>query len=345
MEPEPGRHERLEGGSGAAPVPCPDRRREGRETQGMPAAPVPGDGPERREAGLATVRREPEAVDPGPADDGDTPAGVRPGPEGGVRVVPDDGPPGDPASLVATGQPALLVGEVGACRADHRQVGPRACRGVEPGGPAGAGDQRAQRVAARLQADALVRCRRAPDGGEKRAVAARQHQVGLRVADVRGDEERRLDRSRRPGGGRPGTWCRRGCHLGDPAVRQPMTVASYGASSISTAPPVPWSGRAPVGPMAVVSVASPGSWSGRRSGTGPWFVTGHQAAGRAPQRAGRHVRVGDGRRVGDAGQGGEAAHRSPTSGPPARARPASRRAGARAGGPASPRGPPRGGPR
>src|SRR5436309_32605 len=75
-EVEVRRHGVLEAGLRAAAVLTAGRRPDGRPPDVEAAAPVAADVAERREAGLAAVRRHAGAVDPGAADDGDAPAGV-----------------------------------------------------------------------------------------------------------------------------------------------------------------------------------------------------------------------------------------------------------------------------
>ena len=74
LEPEMLRNRALEGRLLAAPVLAPRRCERRGKADVVAAAPVAGRPAERREAGVAPVGRDADAVDPGAADDRDAPA-------------------------------------------------------------------------------------------------------------------------------------------------------------------------------------------------------------------------------------------------------------------------------
>src|SRR5205807_1248943 len=102
-----------QGRLGSAAVLRADRSAERGKAEIAAPAPVAGDRPERREAGAAPVRGEPDRVDSGATDDGYPEAAVAAGAQHGEGVVADLQPVGPVAPLQAVAQLALLALEVG----------------------------------------------------------------------------------------------------------------------------------------------------------------------------------------------------------------------------------------
>src|SRR5690349_16446794 len=86
---EVARHRLLEGRARPATILAPRRGPDPGKPDVVTAAPVAGDRTERREARVAAVRRDAEAVDAGAADDRDAPAALRPRAQDGEGVVSD----------------------------------------------------------------------------------------------------------------------------------------------------------------------------------------------------------------------------------------------------------------
>jgi HD-GYP domain-containing protein (c-di-GMP phosphodiesterase class II) len=89
----------LERGARTAPVLASRRSAERGQADVEASAPVTGDRAERRKAGVAPVGRDADAVDPGAAHDGHSPAAFRPRPEHGKSVVADAVPARPAAAL------------------------------------------------------------------------------------------------------------------------------------------------------------------------------------------------------------------------------------------------------
>src|SRR5262245_45323061 len=99
----------LEARLGASPVLASSGRDDTGETDVVASSPVAGDSAERREPRVTAVPRDADAVDARPADDGDAPAVVRPGPQDRERVVLDHGAP-RPAPFRRRRRELFLVG-------------------------------------------------------------------------------------------------------------------------------------------------------------------------------------------------------------------------------------------
>ncbi len=176
-------HDSLERRVRPAPVLPARGRRERRVADVGASAPVAGDLPEGGEARVAAVGRDADAVDPGPADDGDAPAALGACPQDGEGVVVDDRALRPAARLDRLPQLLLLAREVDA---RHVQLG----------------DLRLSRLRSRpveepiedrerlLQAEVLRRALAAADERDQLPVAADAGKVGLRGAAVDGDHVR-----------------------------------------------------------------------------------------------------------------------------------------------------------
>ena len=181
-EPEVRRHELLERRSRPAPVLAARRRPHGCRADVLAAAPVAADVAERGKARLASVGREAEAVDAGAADDGDAPAAVGAGAEHGERVVRDLDAVGPAALLRARLHVAHLRGEVDA---GEQQLGVRDgafCAGFD--------HERLDAVERSFDAVLVRRAARAAHEREEAAFVIGEHEIGLRVAAVDGEQQR-----------------------------------------------------------------------------------------------------------------------------------------------------------
>ena len=91
------------------------------EADVVTAAPVARDPAQRREPHATAVRRHADAVDPGTADDGDTPPALGAGAEHGQRVVADPDVVRPAPRLEGRAQGVLLGREVHAGEEDLRR--------------------------------------------------------------------------------------------------------------------------------------------------------------------------------------------------------------------------------
>src|SRR5581483_4265631 len=162
----------------AAAVLAARRRLDRGETDVRPAAPVAAHRAERGEPHTPSVRRDPDAVDPGPAGDGDPPPSLRARAEHGERVVPDDDAPGKVARLRGGAIRLLLVVEVDAGEQEHRQIGAIAHLVDEAG----------EDVQAALEAKVVGRALRPAHRADHLAVLTDEDDVRLRVAAVDGED-------------------------------------------------------------------------------------------------------------------------------------------------------------
>ena len=195
-QPEVSRNGALEGGLGAAAVLAAGRRRDRGHADVVASAPVAAELAERREPHLAPVRPDADAVDPGAADDRDAPAALGAGPQDGERVVGDRGRLGPAQSCDPLLEHLFLGGEVDPGHAEARDGGDR--RAV------GAGDSRLldglpeealEHLDAAVDAEVVRRAQRPAHEREDAAVGRDEREVGLRVAAVDGEDDRRAHAS------------------------------------------------------------------------------------------------------------------------------------------------------
>ena len=148
---------------------------------------------ERGEAHVAAVGRDADAVDPGAADDRDSPAALGARPQDGERVVADAGRVGPAALLDSVLQLLLLGGEVDARHAGAARRRPTAGRSRPSPASARASSSRdLEHVERRRPTPRWCGELSGPRTSERtRAVGRDEREVGLRVAAVDGEDERR----------------------------------------------------------------------------------------------------------------------------------------------------------
>ena len=184
VDAEVRRDEPLEARLRAAPVLAARRRGQRGEADVAAAAPVAGDLAERREARVASVRRDPDAVDAGTAGDCHAPAALRPGAEHGEGVVANR----HAAGPAARGRrrlrpPAPRRGKSTPAR--NRSATSAAPREA----PAASTTSSSITSSDRLEAEMVRRAGRPAPEREQLAVRAHEREVGLRVAAVDGEHE------------------------------------------------------------------------------------------------------------------------------------------------------------
>src|ERR687888_1238787 len=159
-----------------------------RQADVVAAAPVPGDRAERGEAGVPPVRRDADAVDPGPADDGDAPAALGSRAQDCEGVVADARPLRPTAARYRGAELLLLAREVDA---RHEQLRDRRDGAVaRAAGVAGRlVEQALEHVERAVEPEVVRRAERPADERKHLAVGADEREVGLRVAAVYGENQ------------------------------------------------------------------------------------------------------------------------------------------------------------
>ena len=179
-----GRDLALERRRRAAAVLGARRRRERSEPEVETAAPVAADRPERGETRLPAVGCDADAVDPGPADDGHSPAALGARTEDGEGVVAD-AESCRPAALPGRGTERLLLRrEVDAREQELGDLGEGGRVPVEARVRGGLVEEVVDHRDAAVEAEVVRRAERPARDGEQGAVSAHERDVGLGVAAV-----------------------------------------------------------------------------------------------------------------------------------------------------------------
>ena len=188
LDAEMRRHRVLERRPRAAPVLAPGCGADGGEADVVAAAPVTGDRAERREANLAAVAGDADAVDAGTADDCDAPAVRCPGAQDREGVVAHDGACRPAPGRERSGDLLLLARVVHAREQERAHRGGRV-RHRDARTPAGIPEQPVEHPQAPVAAEVVRRALGAANEGEQLAVGAEEREVRLRVAAVDREDE------------------------------------------------------------------------------------------------------------------------------------------------------------
>jgi hypothetical protein len=197
--------ESLEHAPRAPLVLATNGRADGREThRARTVHRVAADRAERREAYVAAVRADADAVHPVPARDRDAPAACAPCPEHRKRVVADDG----------LGRPAAFLGfrEVGVLLVREVEAGDE--QDCEIGRSPDLGRERVDGIGARPDTDDLRVAERSSGKTEQGPVLANQRRVGLRASAVDREDGLQWTASATSRSSRPSTsstWPISGC--------------------------------------------------------------------------------------------------------------------------------------
>src|SRR5262245_14326023 len=174
----------LEARLRASPVLAPSGCDDSGETDVVAASPVARDRAEGGKASMTAVRRDADAVDARPTDDGYAPALVRPRPQHGERVVLDHGAP-RPAPFGRRRSELLLVGpEVHARHEERGHLGEGRVVLRETGLAQRVLEEFVEHVEASVHSQVLRSTARPATKHQRAPVGRDEREVGLRVAAV-----------------------------------------------------------------------------------------------------------------------------------------------------------------